>query len=255
MIAIQDNKTQFVVVTDVSQGGASLSKGEVELMVHRRVQADDSRGVQEPLNETMCGCNDIGASPGRMGEHGHEGDGGCECAGLTMRGRHWLYFGLIEDANQARRRMIEELNFPSTLAFASGAITTAQPSYSAIAKAFPDNVKLTTLTSNYAAFNDGALMLRVAHLYSVGEHPTLSAPATISFADIFAKAGLTITSMRETTLSGNQDKAEWEAKKLHWQTNAPVKSESYVAFDPTDSALSVTLRPMEVRTFLVNFNM
>ena len=66
MIAIQDNKTQFVVVTDVSQGGSSLSKGEVELMVHRRVQADDSRGVQEPLNETMCGCNDIGASPGRM---------------------------------------------------------------------------------------------------------------------------------------------------------------------------------------------
>ena len=66
MIAIQDNKTQFVVVTDVSQGGSSLSKGEVELMVHRRVQADDSRGVQEPLNETMCGCNDIRANPGSM---------------------------------------------------------------------------------------------------------------------------------------------------------------------------------------------
>ena len=66
MISIQDNKTQFVVVTDVSQGGSSLASGEVELMVHRRVQADDSRGVQEPLNETMCGCNDIGADPGRM---------------------------------------------------------------------------------------------------------------------------------------------------------------------------------------------
>ena len=66
MISIQDAKTQFVVVTDVSQGGSSLNSGEVELMVHRRVQADDSRGVQEPLNETMCGCNDIGASPGRM---------------------------------------------------------------------------------------------------------------------------------------------------------------------------------------------
>ena len=170
-----------------------------------------------------------------------------------MRGRHWLYFGLIDDANQVRRQMIEGLNFPATLAFASGAIQTAQPTFSAIAKAFPDNVKLTTLTSNYAAFNDGALMLRVAHLYSVNEHPTLSAPATISFADIFSKAGLTILNMRETTLSGNQDKAEWEAKKLHWQTNVPVKSESYVAFDPTDEDLKVTLRPMEVRTFMVNF--
>ena len=149
--------------------------------------------------------------------------------------------------------MIEELNFPSTLAFASGAITTAQPSYSAIAKAFPDNVKLTTLTSNYAAFNDGALMLRVAHLYSVGEHPTLSAPATVSFADIFSKTGLTITSMRETTLTGNQDKAEWEAKKLHWETDVPAPYESYVPFDANDAELKVTLRPMEVRTFLVNF--
>ena len=40
---------------------------------------------QEPLNETMCGCNDIGAAPGDMGAHGREGDGGCECAGLAVR--------------------------------------------------------------------------------------------------------------------------------------------------------------------------
>ena len=188
-----------------------------------------------------------------QGAHGHEGDGGCDCAGLTMRGRHWLYFGPIADANQVRRQLIEGLNFPPTLAFASGAIKTAQPSFSAIAAAFPDNVKLTTLTSNYAAFNDGALMLRVAHLYSVGEHPTLSAPATVSFADIFSKTGLTITSMRETTLSGNQDKAEWEAKKLHWETDVPAPYQSYVPFDASDAELKVTLRPMEVRTFLVNF--
>ena len=66
MIAIEDGKNQLAVLTDVTQGGASLKSGEIELMVHRRVQADDSRGVQEPLNETMCGCNDIGAAPGRM---------------------------------------------------------------------------------------------------------------------------------------------------------------------------------------------
>lgn len=40
------------VVTDRSQGGASLRDGELELMVHRRLQADDARGVGEPLNET-----------------------------------------------------------------------------------------------------------------------------------------------------------------------------------------------------------
>merc|ERR1719231_1661445 len=120
MISIDEkdmSKRSMAIVTDTSQGGASMKDGQVELMVHRRVQADDSRGVQEPLNETMCGCNDIGADPGRMGAHGHEGDGGCDCAGLTMRGRHWLYFGPIADANQVRRQLIEGLNFPPTLAF------------------------------------------------------------------------------------------------------------------------------------------
>ncbi|KAH8073785.1 hypothetical protein JL720_10856 [Aureococcus anophagefferens] len=52
--------------------------------------ADDNRGVQEPLNETMCGCNDVGAAPGSMGAHGHEGDGGCDCEGLTVRGVNYV---------------------------------------------------------------------------------------------------------------------------------------------------------------------
>ena len=93
------------ISTGVSQAGASLQDGALEFMVHRRIQADDSRGVQEPLNETMCGCNDIGAAPGSMGAHGHEGDGGCECAGLTMRGRHWLIFDTVDAAHAARRTL------------------------------------------------------------------------------------------------------------------------------------------------------
>ena len=62
MMALDDGTHELAVLTDVSQGGASLHDGELEYMVHRRLQADDSRGVQEPLNETMCGCNDIHAA-------------------------------------------------------------------------------------------------------------------------------------------------------------------------------------------------
>ncbi len=43
---------QFTVLTDRSQGGASIADGQVELMVHRRTLNDDSLGVGEPLNET-----------------------------------------------------------------------------------------------------------------------------------------------------------------------------------------------------------
>ena len=128
---------------------------------HRRCQHDDSRGVQEPLNETMCGCNDIGAKPGAMGAHGREGDGGCECAGLTVRGRHWLVFDEIDEAHKARRVISEELNFPPLLAFhpaaaqppAAAAATT--PAFSAVSQALPPNLKLLTLTNNYAALHGG----------------------------------------------------------------------------------------------------
>jgi hypothetical protein len=51
IIAINDGENELAVVTDVSVGGSSLQPGAVELMLHRRVMADDSRGVQEPLNE------------------------------------------------------------------------------------------------------------------------------------------------------------------------------------------------------------
>jgi len=38
-------------MNDRAQGGSSLNSGELELMIHRRLLVDDSRGVGEPLNE------------------------------------------------------------------------------------------------------------------------------------------------------------------------------------------------------------
>ena len=43
---------QLTVLTDRSQGGASINDGQIELMVHRRTLNDDNLGVGEPLNET-----------------------------------------------------------------------------------------------------------------------------------------------------------------------------------------------------------
>ena len=45
-----------------------MAPGMLDLMVHRRITADDSRGVGEPLME-----------PGQFGD------------GLMQRGKHWLF--------------------------------------------------------------------------------------------------------------------------------------------------------------------
>ena len=47
MMSLDDGSTELAVIVDVTVGGASFADGELELMVHRRVQDDDSRGVQE----------------------------------------------------------------------------------------------------------------------------------------------------------------------------------------------------------------
>jgi alpha-mannosidase len=259
MISLDDGCAEMAIITDVSMGGASLNDGQLELMVHRRIQDDDSRGVQEPLNETMCGCNDIGAAPGNMGAHGREGDGGCECAGLTMRGRHWVILDTVEKVNELRRKGIEKLSFPATLAFSSSKLSPKNPNFTALGSELPENIKLMTLTDNYQNINNGASLLRLSHMYSVGEHPSLSLPTTVNLANVFSKPGFNIDTITETSLTGNQapitDKFKWKTKVLNQGVQDQL--DEFTSYDERNEynaeTTEVTLRPMELRTFFVTW--
>ena len=83
---------------------------------------------------------------------------------LTVRGRHWLIFDEVAAAHATRREISEALNFPPLVALTPAAAPPRAPSTSALSKALPPNVKLVTLTSNYAAINGGRLLLRLSHL-------------------------------------------------------------------------------------------
>eukprot|EP01064_Diplonema_japonicum_P013575 TRINITY_DN2111_c0_g3_i1.p1 TRINITY_DN2111_c0_g3~~TRINITY_DN2111_c0_g3_i1.p1 ORF type:complete len:1112 (+),score=256.66 TRINITY_DN2111_c0_g3_i1:48-3383(+) len=250
MMSLQDSASELAILTDVTQAGASLKDGELELMVHRRILDDDARGVQEPLNETMCGCNDVKA-------------GGCWCEGLTMRGKHLLVFDTIQRANVERRQAMEELSFPATLAFSRGLVMPAKPTDSFLAASLPKEIKLLTLTNNYADINEGKLLLRVSHLYSVGESHASSVPVEVDFTRIFGKAGLIIASMEETQLTGTYSLSEMEKKKHKWMPYDPTggkvirqlsEHRAYSERFPfNEQSFTVVVRPMEVRTYLVTF--
>ncbi|XP_062099161.1 alpha-mannosidase At3g26720-like [Humulus lupulus] len=51
---MQDSISELSVLVDRSVGGSSLVDGQMELMLHRRLLHDDSRGVGEVLNDTVC---------------------------------------------------------------------------------------------------------------------------------------------------------------------------------------------------------
>ncbi|KMZ67565.1 putative Lysosomal alpha-mannosidase, partial [Zostera marina] len=53
-IYIKDDTRELSMMVDRSVGGSSIHDGQIELMLHRRLLQDDSKGVGEPLNEVVC---------------------------------------------------------------------------------------------------------------------------------------------------------------------------------------------------------
>jgi len=105
-------------------------------------------------------------------------------------------------------------------------------------------------------------MLRLSHLYAVGEHPTLAVPVKVDLSAVFGKAGLRIVGAEEYSLTGNRPIGEMNKNKFKWPThfpNAAVEAQfaqdrelSYEAQVPFSFPM-VTIRPMEVRTFWATF--
>ena len=81
-----------------------------------------------------------------------------------------------------------------------------------------------------------------------------SQPATVSLKALFAEAGLTITSAEAWSLTGNTPQSKLDAQYYDWKEGKVTGNPGRVKFDPNDPTLSVTLRPMELRTFFVKFS-
>ncbi len=216
-IAIRDNEKELSLLTDRAQSAASLSSGEMEVMVHRRTLVDDSRGVGEALDETDCGC--------RASE--------CpKCPPLTARGLHSL---VLAGSAQPRREAQQYHQDPIVLAFQEVKAPQKMKPFSMVAGAFPPNVQLLTLKQ----MSDGVLV-RVAHTYQFGEDDKLSAKASVDLQTLFP--GTSIAHIDEMNLSGNQLRtSEFDGERRGLALGA-----SDLASDT-----SVELGPMEVRTFLV----
>ncbi|KAK3005175.1 hypothetical protein RJ639_016343 [Escallonia herrerae] len=228
-----DKKAEMSVLVDRAIGGASIEDGELELMLHRRIIYDDSRGVGEALAETVC----VNST----------------CEGLTVRGNYYLSINQLGAGSRWRRITGQEIYSPFLLAFTHEKLedwksshlmkaTTMDPNYS-----LPLNVALITLQE----LEDGSVLLRLAHLYEAGEDSDYSTLAKVELKKIFS--GKMIKAVTETSLSANQDKSEM--KRMAWKVEgdsggepAPVKG------GPLDnSTLIVELGPMEIRTLLLSF--
>ncbi|CAK4634012.1 hypothetical protein AeMF1_003692 [Aphanomyces euteiches] len=159
---LRDTKTQFNVITDRAQGVASLEDGSIEIMVHRRLLADDSKGVGEHLNETET----IDLPNNKK-----------VTQGLTVRGTLAITVGPHDQAIYFLRKEMERRQFEPLVAVGPYNKSLEVPLHASFEPRLPVNVGLTSLQVKCSH----CVRLRLTHLFAVNEHPELSKDATVDF--------------------------------------------------------------------------
>jgi hypothetical protein len=242
---VEDSDTAFAVVTDRTQGGASIQDGTVELMVHRRTLVDDWRGVAEPINETDTGitpCPPWGNAT-RIGN------------GLVIRGTHRIIVSGADGKERkggavlARAAMDEA--FADPLIFVSSVsskenVPFKATEFSGLKDSLPKNVMLIT---KRRLDDESALtfLVRLGHQYGLGEDPELSKPVQVDLQCLFP--GQSIAHVHEVTLSGNLAISTWQDERLDWvgkRTDQSFKTDFTIGSDFT-----VRLECMDIRTFKI----
>ncbi|KAK6127825.1 hypothetical protein DH2020_038427 [Rehmannia glutinosa] len=181
--------------------------------------------------------------------------GGSSIADGEIQGKYYLRFDPLGEGSKWRRSFGQEIYSPFLLAFTEqdDKWTNFQvPTFSAMDPSYslPDNVAIITLQE----LEDGTVLLRLAHLYEVGEDKDLSVMATVELKRVFPNKK--INTIKETSLSANQEREEMEKKRLSWKVEGSnTKQDTDLRGGPVDPVkLVVELAPMEIRTFIINFN-
>jgi len=210
---------RFTVITDRSRGCSSLSNGQFENMLHRRLLYDDGRGVGEPLNE---------AEP--------------------IRTQEYIFFQPIQNSSSLMRWAALLLQHQPTLAFGTASSAAEwnsmyQTTFETLNQALPQNIHMTSLKT----IEDGSVIFRLHHIFAVGEDPILSQPAKVDLSNLFSS--LSIVEINEMTMTANRPLSELH--RLQWMTNNNTDSFEYKKISRQDGV--IIINPMDTRTFLVRF--
>eukprot|EP01043_Picozoa_sp_COSAG02_P003275 COSAG02_NODE_79_length_40228_cov_18.435762_30_plen_793_part_00 len=255
----QDGGAQLTVTPDRSQAGTSLVDGQVELLVHRRLVADDGEGAGEPLNETesyqyIKAGNDAG--PTTIVREGR---------GLMIRARHWLNLDKAGTASiaLATRQLAERVYAPVVVAFAPAAATAtlAQHKPRSFAGATPLPSAASILTIEPAPFgpSDGkAAFVRLGHKFGVHDSDGSSGSfnASVVTVNLSQLLDRKVIEAEEYSLNGLTPISEMRPRYT-WNVRGETHVENRVGPEPKTAphgpAMTVELRPMEVRAFVLKF--
>lgn len=118
-------------------------------------------------------------------------------------------------------------------------------------KKLPPQVHILT----YEPWKNGEVLLRLEHLFEVGQAGALSSPVEVDITDLFND--FDIVSLRETTLGANQwiesmSRLEWHSRDNNDENNEVNNQTEQVKIE--DNTINVLLKPMEIRTFVLTIS-
>ncbi|NWQ60285.1 MA2B2 mannosidase, partial [Neopipo cinnamomea] len=247
---IEDDTTRLMLLAERAHGVSSQGNGQVEVMLHRRLWNNLEWNVNNNLT-----LNDSS----------------------VVRPVIWLILGTKAVTNILYRSSGLALEHRPVVMF--GALSGDKPklpgqlqqnSVHGSPVTVPPNLHLQTLSipgwrysSNHAEQirsirmgkqkegdpDFSRVLLRIRHLYEVGEDPVLSQPVMVDLKSLLKGLG-SVTAVEERSLTGTWDVNT--LKRWKWKT-AQYPSKGFFNSTKTSENFTVTVHPEEIRTFFVYF--
>jgi lysosomal alpha-mannosidase len=221
-----EQNMQLTLVTDRSKGCTSMKDGQLENMHHRRLLWDDHRGVGEPLNETEAIVTTQFLTVNTLG-----GPSNVQMRELQLRINNPLIamFGTADSATDYLAKYA--------------------PTWKPLKGSLPANVHLVSLHTQ----ENGMILIRLNHIFGVGEDTEMCKPATVDLRSILAD--IVVVSAEELALTANQPRSEVQ-NRMQWSVIGGERADESVKREraPSSARLSefvIELKPMEIRTFML----
>ncbi|XP_065303112.1 lysosomal alpha-mannosidase-like [Dermacentor albipictus] len=217
---------KMLVAPDRPQGGTSLRRGHLELMVHRRHATNDDLGNPEFLLET-----------------------GTDDEALVARGTHRLFLGSLAEVASIMRLQALQLVYRPLLVFAPAGWRPRKEKFSALRQPLPSTVHVLTLETLQAH----EVLLRLEHL-SIND-------TTVKIGITRLLAGCRLENVRPTTLGANRflpgpKRQRWRPQEAAdgGKSRLPVDDVPMTApelsTEWSTGETHVHLRPGQIATFL-----
>lgn len=239
---MEDESSRVVFLSERAHGVASLSQGQLEVMLHRRLWNNQewNQGYNLTLNDSS-----------------------------VVRPVLWMMLGSPDSLSSIYQQEAVELQHrPVVMAIdqpqklLNQRETLSGPSVHPVV--LPQNLHMQSLSIpgwNYSPehssggdekseVNFDRILLRITHLYEEGESPVLSQPTTINLKEVMQGIGK-VSKVQECSLTGTWNISDLQ--RWNWKTDETMQKTDKSGFSGVTQDFNVTISPKEIRTFFIYF--